>query len=57
MTMNKQLVEHLVKESILTLRFNDDLKEQVINKYLNELNKVVKMNVKKKDLVVFVMTF
>ena len=55
--MNKQLVEHLVKESILTLRFNDDLKEQVINKYLNELNKVVKMNVKKKDLVVFVMTF
>jgi|APCry1669189241_1035207.scaffolds.fasta_scaffold84167_2 hypothetical protein len=54
--MNQREVERLERESILTLRFNDDLKEQVINRCLNELNKVVKMNVKKKDLVIFVMT-
>ena len=54
--MNQFRQEQLEKESILTLQFNDDLKEQVINRYLIELNKIVKMNVKKKNLVVFVMT-
>jgi hypothetical protein len=37
------------------MRVNSDLKDQVIDRYLNELNKVIKTNVKRKDLVVLVM--
>lgn len=52
--MTSRELEQLEKKSIYTIRMNDDLKDQVINGYLNELNKVVKTNVKKKELVVFV---
>jgi len=53
--MTPRELERIEKDSIYTLRINNDLKDQVINGYLNELNKVVKTNVKKKDLVVLVM--
>ena len=53
--MNSREIEQLEKKSIYTIRINDDLKDQVINGYLNELNKIVKTNVKKKELVVMVM--
>jgi hypothetical protein len=53
--MTPRELERLEKDSIYTIRINDDLKDQVINGYLNELNKVVKTNVKKKELVVLVM--
>ena len=53
--MNQKELERLEKDSIYTLRINDDLKDQVINGYLNELNKVVKKEVKRKGLVVLVM--
>lgn len=53
--MTSRELEQLEKNSIYTIRINDDLKDQVINGYLNELNKVVKTNVKKKKLVVLVM--
>ena len=53
--MTSRELEQIEKRSIYTLRMNDDLKDQVINGYLNELNKVVKTNVKKKDVVVLVM--
>ena len=53
--MTPRELEQLEKKSIYTLRIKDDLKDQVINGYLNELNKVVKTNVKKRDLVVLVM--
>ena len=53
--MTPRELEQLEKKSIYTLRINDDLKDQVINGYLNELNKVIKTNVKKKELVVLVM--
>ena len=53
--MNQKELERLEKESIYTLRINNDLKDQVINGYLNELNKVVKREVKRKELVVLVM--
>jgi hypothetical protein len=53
--MNQKELERLEKDSIYTLRINNDLKDQVINGYLNELNKVIKTNVKKKELVVLVM--
>ena len=52
--MTPRELEVLEKKSIYTLRINDDLKDQVINGYLNELNKVIKTNVKKKDLIILV---
>lgn len=54
--MTSRELEQLEKKTIYTIRINDDLKDQVINGYLNELNKMVKTNVKKKKkLVVLVM--
>jgi hypothetical protein len=52
--MTPRELERLEKDSIYSMRVNSDLKEQVINGYLNELNKVVRMKVKRKDLVVMV---
>ena len=53
--MNQRELERLEKDSIYTMRVSSDLKDQVINGYLNELNKVVKTNVKRKELVVLVL--
>ena len=47
-------LERLERDSIYLMRVNSELKDQVINGYLNELNKVIKTNVKKKELVVIV---
>jgi hypothetical protein len=52
--MNKRELEQLEKKSIFTIRINGDLKDQVINGYLNEMNKIIKTNVKKKELVMLV---
>jgi len=52
--MNQRELEQLEKKSIYTMRVSSDLKDQVINGYLNELNKVVKTNVKRKSLVILV---
>ena len=52
--MNQRELERLEKDSIYTMRVSSDIKDQVINRYLNELNKVIKTNVKKKELVVLV---
>lgn len=53
--MNQRELEQLEKKSIYTIRINDDLKDLVINVYLNELNKVIKTNVKRKNLVILVL--
>jgi hypothetical protein len=37
------------------MRVNSDLKDQVINTELNELNKTIKLHLKKKRLADFVM--
>ena len=52
--MNQRELERLEKDSIYTLRLTDDLKDQVINNYLNELNRVIKTNVKKRNLIVLI---
>ena len=52
--MNQKDLERLERESLYTLRINSDLKDQVIISYLNELNKVVKREVKRKELLVVV---
>jgi len=53
--MTPRELERLEKESIYTLRINDDLKDQVINGYLNDLVKVVKREVKKKEVVILIL--
>jgi hypothetical protein len=52
--MNQRELEQIEKKSIYTLKINNNLKDQVINGCLNELNKVVKKEVKRKELVVLV---
>lgn len=52
--MNQRELEQLEKRSIYSLRINGDLKDSVVNGYLNEVNKVVKREVKRKELVVLV---
>ena len=54
--MNQRELERLEKDSIYTMRVSSDLKDQVINGYLNKLNKVIKTNVKKEDLLIVVTT-
>ena len=53
--MTPRELDRLEKDSIYTMKINSDLKDQVINSYLTELNKVVKTNVKKKELVLLVL--
>ena len=52
--MNQRELERLERDSIYNIRVNSDLKDQVVNGYLNELNKVIKTNLKKKSLMVIV---
>ena len=49
--MNQRELGRLEKDSVYTMKVSSDLKDQVINGYLNELNKVVKKSVKKKELI------
>ena len=53
--MNSREIEHLEKKSIYSIRMNDDLKESVIKSYLDELNRVVKKNSRRNNLIVFVL--
>jgi len=52
--MNQRELERLEKQSIYTLRINSDLKDSVIQSHLNEFSKVVKKEVRRKNLVVFI---
>jgi hypothetical protein len=52
--MNSREIEQLQKKSIYSIRVNGDLKESVIQNYLNELSKIVKKNSKRKNLIVFI---
>ena len=53
--MTPRELERLKKDSIYSLQVTNDLKDQVINSYLNDLVKVVRTNVKKRELVVLEM--
>lgn len=50
--MNSREIEQLERKSIYSLRVSDNLKESVIQNYLNDFNKVVKSNTKKKKVVI-----
>jgi hypothetical protein len=52
--MNDQQIKNLERSSCYTLRVNDDMKEKVIQEYLNDLEKVVKREIKKSELAVIV---
>jgi len=49
--MNAKEIERLERNSIYSLRLSSDLKEQVIKNYLNELNKILKVKLKNKKLL------
>ena len=49
--MNAKEIEKLERNSIYSLRLNSDLKELVIKNYLNELNKLLKIKLKKNNLI------
>ena len=53
--MNSREIEQLEKKSIYSLRVSNNLKESVIQNYLNDLNKIIKSNIKKKNLIILVM--
>jgi hypothetical protein len=53
--MNQKELVRLEKDSIYTMRVNPDIKDQVVSGYLNELCRVVKKEVKKREVVVMVM--
>jgi len=53
--MNEQQIKNLERSSCYNLRVNDDMKEKVIQEYLNDLEKVVKREIKKSELAVIVL--
>ncbi len=52
--MTEKELEKLEKNSLYTLRINNDLKDHIINGCLNELNKVVKKEIKRRGLIILV---
>jgi hypothetical protein len=53
--MNLREIEQLEKKSIYSLRVSDNLKESVIQNHLNDLNRFVKSNTKKKKILIVVL--
>jgi len=54
--MNNREIDRLEKNSIYTIKVNQDMREKVINKYLNDLSREIKTNVKKRELIIMVMS-
>jgi hypothetical protein len=52
--MNEKQLQQLEKDSIYIIRVNPDIKDQVVSGYLNELCRVVKKEVRNKEIVVIV---
>ena len=52
--MTQRELERLEKDSVYSLRVNSNLKDKVINGYLTDLNRMVKKEVKKGEVTVFV---
>ena len=52
--MNEKQLQQLEKDSIYTIRVNPDIKDQVVSGYLNGLCRVVKKEVRKREVVVIV---
>lgn len=53
--MTPRELDKIERESIYTMKLTNDLKDQVVNTYLNDLNKVIKSNLKKRKLIILVL--
>jgi hypothetical protein len=53
--MNEKQLQQLEKDSIYMMRVNPDMKDQIVSGYLNELCRVVKKEVRKREVIVMVM--
>ena len=53
--MNKHQIKNLEKNSVYMIHVTDELKDSTIDDYLDELSKKIKKEVKRNELVVFVM--
>ena len=52
--MSKKDMEQLEKKSIYSLQITNDLKEQAITHHMNELSRVVRSKIKKKNILIVV---
>lgn len=52
--MNSREIEQLEKKSVYCLHINEKIKDSCIQSDINEMSKVMKQLVKKKNLIVFV---
>lgn len=52
--MNQKELEQVEKISLHSFRVNPDIKEQVVSGYLNELSRIIKREIKRKELIVLV---
>lgn len=53
--MTPRELERLEKDSIYSLKINNDLKDQVVNGYVNGLSKVVRNEVKKRKIMIVIL--
>ncbi len=53
--MNDHQLKNLERSTCYSKRINNDMKEKVIQEYLNDLEKVIKRVIKKSELVVIVL--
>ena len=51
--MNQRELEKIQKKSIYSMQINAEMRDSAINGHLNDLNKVVKREVKKRNLRIF----
>jgi hypothetical protein len=53
--MTDKEIEKMEKSSIFSLTISSDLKDQIVSTRINELNRVIKKELKRRDLVIIVM--
>jgi hypothetical protein len=54
--MNEIKLAQLRKEALISIDLRSDMKDVAVNTYLADLNKQIKKELKKKELVVLVLT-
>ncbi len=54
--MNPREIEYLEKKSIYSIHINDEIKDSVIENYMNQLDRVIKREKKKKKLIILVIS-
>ena len=52
--LNEQTKKNIEKQAVHVLKITGEQKDVVVNSYLNELNKTIKNQMKRKKLIVYV---